>query len=106
MNQMNIFEFLDDNLAKLQEQLPFQIVDYKLGYKWIKQCRMQVSVFMSDGKEIPLITTLKLGIIDVYFREGLHELFSYDHTVSPSVVYFNGQKTAHMMDWNCYADIS
>ena len=104
--QLNMYEYFDSNLAILQEQLPFTITDCVLGYKWSEQCRMQVYVTKTDGERIPLITTLKLKIIDGYFLKGVHDLITYDHTVTPTVVYFNGKPSAYHLSGNWYADIS
>lgn len=101
-----MFEFLDENLAILQEQLPFAITECELGFKWVEQCRMQVIVTTSYGERIPLITTLKLKIIDVNFREGLHDLLTYNTAVSPTVVYFNGKPNAYHLYCNWYSDIN
>ncbi|KGA83661.1 hypothetical protein KQ41_06335 [Lysinibacillus fusiformis] len=67
---------------------------------------MQVVVKTSNGERIPLITTLKLKIIDDNFREGLDDLLIYDHTVSPTLIYFNGQLSAYHIYSNWYAVIS
>jgi len=112
LDQMNIFEFLDTNLSKLQSQLPFAVVHCNKNWEWTEQGRQEWFITNSSGQQLSVMTTLNLMIVDSPFAE-INRFLTYEcvpcdqlKSGYKTLIFNRGQLSAYCIDWLTYRDLS